>query len=419
VSDTTHAVERVFRQEHGRVLSILIGSLGDFDLAEDALQETFVTALERWPRDGLPDNPAAWMVTVGRRKAIDRLRREKALTDKTTLLSDMAAPPFDEPEAMDETAIPDERLKLIFTCCHPALAPEARLALTLRTLGGLDTAEIARAFLVSVPTMNQRITRAKAKIRHAGIPYDVPPVEAIPERLDSVLHVLYLIFNEGYTATAGDDLIRRELCAEAIRLATALVELLASRPDLGQQPEAMGLLALMLLHDSRRAARVDADGEIILLEDQDRVLWDQAEIDAGSALLERALAVRRPGPYQIQAAVAALHAEAGTAAQTDWKQIVALYGELMRHAPSPVVRLNKAVAVGMARGPLAGLALLQADELEAALRDYHWYHAAVADFLRRAGYREEARTAYVRALALCENRAERSFLVRRIAELSG
>jgi RNA polymerase sigma-70 factor (ECF subfamily) len=418
VSDISRAVEYIFRQERGRVLSILIGALGDFDLAEDALQETFVTALERWPRDGLPRSPAAWMVTVGRRKAIDRLRRDKLWGEKAALLSDLSNAPDDNPALMDESAIPDERLKLIFTCCHPALSPEARVALTLRTLGGLGTDEIARAFLVATPTMNQRLTRAKAKIRDAGIPYAVPPVGAIPERLNGVLAVLYLIFNEGYAATAGDDLIRHELCAEAIRLASGLVELLDSRPELGPQPEAAGLLALMLLHDSRRAARVDAAGEIVLLEDQDRNLWDRAAIDAGVALLERALAVRRPGPYQIQAAIAALHAQATTAGATDWPQIAALYDELARRAPSPVVELNRAVAAGMARGPLAGLALLQAPQLAEALDGYHWYHAAVADFLRRAGYSEAARAAYARALALCENRAERAFLTRRIAEMS-
>jgi len=414
VNNISSVIERVFREEYGRVLAILIGALGDFELAEDALQETFVAALERWPHDGAPANAAAWMVTVGRRKAIDRLRREKLRGEKMAILS---AALDDEPEMPDETPIPDERLKLIFTCCHPALSPEARVALTLRTLGGLNTAEIARAFLVPTPTMNQRLTRAKAKIRDAGIPYGVPPVEAIPERLDGVLHVLYLIFNEGYAASAGDDLIRRELCAEAIRLATTLVALLDSRPDLGQQPEALGLAALLLLHDSRRDARADAAGDLVLLEDQDRRLWDQAEIEAGVALLDRALAARRPGPYQIQAAIAALHAEATTAAGTDWKQIAALYGQLLRHAPSPVVELNRAVAVGMARGPLAGLALLQAPALAEALDGYHWYHAAEADFLRRADYREAACAAYVRALALCENRAERAFLARRITEM--
>lgn len=419
MNDIPKMVERVFRAEYGRVLAILIGTLGDIDLAEDALQETLLTALERWPRDGVPANPAAWMVTVGRRKAIDRLRRNKSLGEKTALLLEPATTSLDEPIMADETAIPDERLKLIFTCCHPALSPEARVALTLRTLGGLATDEIARAFLVPVPTMNQRLTRAKAKIRGAGIPYDVPPVETIPERLDDVLNVIYLIFNEGYTATTGDALIRRELCAEAIRLALVLVELLDSRPDLGPQPEALGLAALMLLHDSRRAARTDAAGQIILLEDQDHGLWDRASIAAGIALLDKALARRRPGPYQIQAAIAALHAEAPTPTATDWPQIAALYGELMRHAPSPVVELNRAVAVGMARGPLAGLALMQAPELAGALDGYHWYHAATADFLRRAGYREAARAAYVRALALCENHAERTFLSRRIIELSG
>lgn len=407
-------VERVFRAEYGRVLAILIGVLGDFDLAEDALSDTLVEGLERWPHRGLPDNPAAWMITVARRKALDRIRRERTLVDKLPLLVDLTAG-GEVPDAMDDAAIPDERLKLIFTCCHPALAPEARVALTLRLLGGLDTAEIARAFLVTVPTMNQRLTRAKAKIRAAGIPYVVPPVAAIPERLDGVLRVLYLIFNEGYAASAGDDLIRRELCAEAIRLASALVGLLASRPDLGLQPEAMGLLALLLLHDSRRAARTDLAGDLVLLEEQDRSLWDWTEIETGRALLERALALRRPGPYQIQAAIAALHAEARTAADTDWPQIAALYDELLRRDASPVVELNRAVAVGMARGPLAGLALLQRPALAEALDGYHWYHAAAADFLRRAGYRAEARAAYVRALALCDNRAEQAFLSRRIA----
>lgn len=416
MSDNFRDIERVFRAERGRVLAILIGALGDFDLAEDALQETFVTALERWPRDGAPANPAAWMVTVGRRKAIDRLRREKTLVAKLAQIPGLREDAGDDPTMTDQTAIPDERLKLIFTCCHPALSLEARVALTLRTLGGLDTAEIARAFLVSTPTMNQRLTRAKAKIRGAGIPYQVPAVADIPERLDGVLHVLYLIFNEGYAATTGEALVRHDLCAEAIRLAWALVELL--RDALGPQPEAMGLLALLILHDARRAARLDAAGEIVLLEDQDRALWDRTAIAAGTELLEQALAERRPGPYQIQAAIAALHAAASTAADTDWPQIAALYGELLRRAPSPVVALNRAVAVGMARGPLAGLALLQAPDLAEALDGYHWYHAATADFLRRAGYREAARAAYVRALALCQNRAEQAFLSRRIAAVS-
>ena len=412
------AIERALREDTGRVLAILIAALGDIDLAEDALQEALLVAVERWPADGPPNNPAAWLVTVARRKAFDRLRRERTLTEKTPLLAELATDPFDDPAAMDDTPIPDERLKLLFTCCHPALALEARVALTLRLLGGLDTAEIACAFLVTTPTMNQRLTRAKAKIRAAGIPYEVPPLAAVPERLDGVLHVLYLIFNEGYAATSGDAHIRADLCAEALRLAATLVDLLDARPELGPQPEAMGLLALLRLHDSRRAARLDAAGNIILLEDQDRRRWNRAAIDAGLALLDRALALRRPGPYQIQAASAALHARAATAADTDWRQIAALYDALHRVAPTPVVELNRAVAVGMARGPLAGLALLQRPELAAALDSYHWYHAAVADFLRRAGYRPEARAAYVRALSLCDNRAEQAFLARRIDETS-
>ena len=418
MAEVHDAIERAFRAEYGRVLAILIASLGDFDLAEEALAETLLTALERWPGDGPPDNPAAWMVTVARRKALDRLRRERTLADKTARLVDLAGDPFDDPTAMDDTPIPDERLKLLFTCCHPALALEARVALTLRTLGGLSTAEIARAFLVTTPAMNQRLTRAKTKIRAAGIPYDVPPLRAIGERLDGVLYVLYLIFNEGYAATSGDDHVRHDLCAEAIRLTAVLVDLLAARPDLGPQPEAMGLLALMRLHDSRRAARLDDAGDIVLLEDQDRRLWNRAAIDAGLMLLDRALALRQPGPYQIQAAIAALHARAATPADTDWPQIAALYDALRRVAPTPVVELNRAVAVGMARGPLAGLALLQEPALAEALDGYHWYHAAVADFLRRAGYRPEARAAYVRALALCDNRAEQAFLARRIDETS-
>lgn len=417
MGDIPRRVEYIFRAENGRVLSILIGLLGDFDLAEDVLQEAFAVALERWPLDGIPDNPPAWMLTVARRKAIDGLRRSQILTGKLADLSNLAPLPFDDPAAMDDTVFPDDRLKLMFTCCHPALALEAQVALTLRTLGGLDTAAIARAFLVPVPTMNQRLTRAKNKIRAAHIPYEVPPVSAVPDRLEGVLRTIYLIFNEGYTATSGADLMREDLSAEAIRLAKTLVELLNMRPDLGPQPEASGLLALMLLHDSRRAARLDASGNIVLLEEQDRARWDRAAIDAGIRLLDDALALRRPGPYQIQAAIAALHSQAATAADTDWPQIAALYEELMRHTPSPVVALNRAVAVGMARGPLAGLTLLQQPDLSDALDSYHWYHAAMADFLRRAGYTAEARAVYLRALALCDNRAEQVFLARRIEEL--
>lgn len=416
---TARTIERIFRDEYGRVLAVLISALGDFDLAEEMLQETLITALERWPRDGVPANPAGWLVTVARRKAIDQFRRAKVHEEKLAALGHLVELETADPYDLDEAPIPDERLKLIFTCCHPALAPEAQIALTLRTLGGLDTAEIARAFLVTVPTMNQRLTRAKSKIRQAGIAYEVPPASRVAERLESVLHVLYLIFNEGYTTTAGEDLVRRDLCAEAIRLGRVLMALLESAPEVEPQPEAGGLLALMLLHDSRRAARTDAAGDLVLLEDQDRGLWDEAEIAEGVARLEVALALRRPGPYQIQAAISALHAQAPTAADTDWVQIAALYRELQRHVDSPVVALNRAVALGMAQGPLTALALLDEPEMVQSLANYHLYHAARADFLRRGGYRAEAREAYSQALALCQNRAERVFLTRRIAELAG
>jgi RNA polymerase sigma-70 factor (ECF subfamily) len=421
--DATGPVEQVFRTEHGRVLGALISALGDFDLAEDALQETLVAALERWPAEGLPRNPAGWMVTVARHKALDRLRRDQAFARRHGALADDAARgaeavmnPADLDDAALEAAIPDERLKLIFTCCHPALAPEAQIALILRALGGLTTLEIAHAFLTPVPTMNQRLTRAKHKIRTAGIPFQVPSAEARAARLGVVLHVLYLIFNEGYAATTGEALVRQDLCKEAIVLARVLADLL--RDTTGDEPEALGLLALMLLHHSRRRARTDAAGNLVLLEDQDRGRWDQAAIAEGLALLDRALALRRPGPYQLQAAISALHAQAHTASETDWNEIAALYAELERREPSPVVALNHAVAVGMAKGPLAGLMALDQLKLDETLGDYHWYHAARADLLRRAGYGDEARAAYGRALALCRNGAEREFLERRIRQLT-
>lgn len=414
-------IEATFRAEHGRVLGALIGALRDFDLAEDVLQETLITALERWPQEGLPTNPAAWMVAVARRKAIDRLRRDQALARKQALLvgefeRERAGAMDNDP--LEPEAISDERLKLIFTCCHPALAADAQIALTLRALGGLSTAEIAHAFLVPLPTMHQRLTRAKHKIRTAGIPFQVPAAPLLAERLAVVRPVLYLIFNEGYAASAGDALVRQDLCAEAIRLARVLLELLRQTPAVGEDPETLGLLALLLLHDSRRAARVDAQGELVLLEAQDRARWDAAEIAEGTALLARALAQQQPGPFQLQAAISALHAEAATAAETDWAQIVALYWELERRLPSPVVALNRAVAVGMAQGPLAGLMALDQLRLDDALSDYHWYHAARADLLRRAGYAHEAHAAYERALALCHNQAERRFLTRRLAEVA-
>ncbi len=417
--DANAGVEAVFRAEHGRVLGALISALRDFDLAEDVLQETLLTALQRWPHTGLPANPAGWIVAVARRKAIDRLRRDQALARKQALLvgefhSERAGSMETDP--LDPDPIPDERLKLIFTCCHPALAPDAQIALTLRALGGLSTAAIAHAFLVPLPTMHQRLTRAKHKIRNAGIPFQVPAAPLLAERLAVVRQVLYLIFNEGYAATAGGAHVQAGLCAEAIRLARVLLELLSATPDLGPDPETLGLLALLLLHDSRRAARVDAAGEIVLLDTQDRDLWDAAAIAEGTALLQQALAQRRPGPFQLQAAISALHAEAPTAAATDWPQIAGLYHALEQHLPSPVVALNRAVAIGMAQGPLAGLMALDQRHLDDDLDAYHWYHAARADLLRRAGYFPEAQAAYARALDLCQNQAERRFLARRVSE---
>lgn len=413
---SAHIIESVFRQEHGRVLAGLISHLRNFDLAEDALQDALLTALEKWPHDGIPRNPAAWLTTTAKNKAIDRIRRDQTFSRKQELLVwELVNHPTKDEDDMNH--IPDERLKLIFTCCHPALAPEAQIALTLRTLGGLTTAEIANAFLVSEVTMSQRIVRAKRKITEAGIPYRVPPAHLLGERLQAVLAVIYLIFNEGYNASSGDAIVRQELCEEAIRLGRVLAMLLNGEPPLDNNPEVLGLLALMLLHHARRRARVAATGELVLLEEQDRSLWDTAEIVEGTAVLEKALHIRRPGPYQVQAAIAALHTQATTPQETDWIQIAALYGELAKMTPSPIVELNRAVAVAMADGPIRGLALLENLSSQGSLENYYLFHAARADLLRRAGWLSEAHDAYKKALSLTQNRIEQTFLQRRLAEL--
>jgi RNA polymerase sigma-70 factor (ECF subfamily) len=392
------------------VVAALIRTTGDWDLAEECAQDAFTAALERWRRDGVPRNPGAWLTTTARNRALDRLRRASTGTDKLKEAAILSA--SGQPSEPDESGVTDDRLRLIFTCCHPALSLEAQVCLTLRALVGLTTAEIARALLVSEPTMAQRLVRAKRKIRNAGIPYRVPPDHQLPERTAAVLAVLYLLFNEGYTATAGADLVRRGLCAEAIRLARLLAALM---PD---EPEALGLLALMLLQDARREARVDGSGDLIPLEDQDRSRWDAPVIAEGLEILDTALRRRQPGPYQVQAAIAATHARAPDAVSTDWAEITALYDELARMQPSPVVELNRAVAVAMAEGPSAGLSLVDALDSSGALAGYHLLPATRADLLRRLGRREEAAAAYGRALELVTTDVERRYLRRRLAEVT-
>jgi RNA polymerase sigma-70 factor, ECF subfamily len=419
VSEVRAAVDAAFRDEWGRVVATLIRTTGDWDLAEECAQDAFALALQRWPRDGIPGKPGAWLTTAARNRAIDVLRRRTVGAAKLREAAAMSYEPEPDLGVDDDSGVPDDRLRLMFTCCHPALSLEARVALTLRTLAGLTTAEIARAFLSSEPTMAKRLVRAKQKIQNAGIPYRVPPAHLLPERTPGVLGVLYLLFNEGYSATAGADLVRQNLCAEAIRLARVLATLM---PD---EAEAAGLLALMLLHDARRAARTDAGGDLVTLEDQDRGRWDGAEIAEGVSVL--AAALRRsagqggwrrgqPGPYQIQAAIAACHATAAAAADTDWAQIAALYEQLARFLPTPVVELNHAVAVGMAQGPAAGLPLVAALEASGRLAGYHLLPATRADLLRRLGRLGEAAVAYREALELASTDAERRFLRRRLAE---
>ncbi|WP_419994326.1 RNA polymerase sigma factor [Streptomyces boninensis] len=406
--DVEAAVAAAFKEEWGQVVATLIRVTGDWDLAEECAQDAFAQALDRWRRDGVPRRPGAWLTTTARNRALDVLRREAVGERKLREAAVLARGegPYDQ----DDSGVGDDRLRLIFTCCHPALPIEARVALTLRTLAGLTTAEIARAFLVPETTMAQRLVRAKQRIRNAGIPYRVPPAHLLPERTTGVLGVIYVLFNEGYTASAGADLIRRGLSDEAIRLARVLARLM---PD---EPEAVGLLALLLLHDARRGTRVDGDGELVTLEEQDRARWERAEIAEGEGLLEGALRRGRPGPYQIQAAIAACHMTAATAEDTDWAQIAALYGELERRVPSAVVRLNRAVAVGMAEGAAAGLALVAELEESGELAAYHLLPATRADLLRRQGRLAEAAVSYEAALVLVENEAERSFLRRRLRE---
>jgi RNA polymerase sigma-70 factor, ECF subfamily len=409
-AEVDQLIDRLYRSESRRVLATLVCLLGDFDLAEEALQDAFTAAVERWPRDGLPDNPRAWLISAGRFRAIDRLRR-RARFD--LMLGELAARLEDrapDPAAQDDRLLEDDRLRLVFTCCHPALPPDAQVAMTLREVCGLTTEEIARAFLTRPPTVAQRIVRAKARIRAAGIPYEVPPPEELPGRLEPVLRVVYLVFTEGYAPAAGESVVRSELAEEAIRLGRLLAELLP-------EPEVLGLLALLLLTDARRAARTTPGGDLVLLADQDRSRWDRARIAEGTALLQRAMAAGEVGPYTLQAAIAAAHAEAPTAQATDWHRIVGLYDLLARADPSPVVELNRAVAVAMRDGPAAGLALIDGLLARGQLQAYPLAHAARADLLRRLGRTADARAAYRRALELTGQEPQRRFLERRLDEL--
>jgi RNA polymerase sigma-70 factor (ECF subfamily) len=410
VKDVREVVEAIYRTESRQVLATLIRLLGDFETAEEALHDAFAVAVEQWARDGVPANPRAWLVSTGRFKAIDGMRRRARFDASLTELAKQLETSASDPGELDDEHVEDDRLRLIFTCCHPALSPEAQAAMTLREVCGLATEEVARAFLTKPATIAQRIVRAKAKIRDAHIPYEVPSEKELPDRLDTVLRVIYLVFNEGYSASSGGSLTRHDLSGEAIRLGRLLIQLLPA-------PEAMGLLALMLLHDSRRAARTSPNGDLILLEDQDRALWNRNQITEGISLVARAMSSGQVGPYTIQAAIAAAHAQAPNALATDWTQIVALYDLLLQAHPSPVVELNRAVAVAMSDGPLAGLDLINGIFARGDLENYHLAHAARADLCRRLGQSAEARASYERALGLTQQEPERRFLKRRLSEL--